>query len=305
MTPFRLWTSERADVVGVHRPQPPALDHRRAAHPERRALGGDDQVRRAGDHRVAREAAARDDRDPGNEARQAPPQREGSGLERRDDRVVGVARPPSPALGEEDGRQAHPLDQLEQPVLLLVPEGALRAGEDRVVVGEDGARAALVAEVLAVDPGRPGDQAVGGRSLDQLGERSAPPLRGDRVAPVLDERARVDQVLEVLAGGPAAGRVAALDRLGSRLVAWSGACAPAPRRDRGAACPWGRPPQEAFQSFVSVCSHHLVSLLWCPHAESSSVRRRGAGEPPGERRNLPGANRKSSVALLFQREPAS
>ncbi len=51
-------------------PNPAALDHRRAAHPERDVLGRDDQVGAAGDHRVAGEAAAGDDRDPRHESRE-------------------------------------------------------------------------------------------------------------------------------------------------------------------------------------------------------------------------------------------
>ena len=66
----------------------------------------------------------------------ARPQRERADVERGDDRVVGVARPAAAALGEEDRRQPHPLDQLEQPVLLAVAERALRAGQHGVVVGQ-------------------------------------------------------------------------------------------------------------------------------------------------------------------------
>ena len=128
---------QRADLVGVDLAEAAALDHRRAAHAERDVLGGDDQVRAAGEHRVAGEAAAGDDGDPRHQAREPRPEREGARVERRDDRVVGVARPPSAALGEEHGRQPHPLDQLEEAVLLAVAERALGPGEHRVVVGED------------------------------------------------------------------------------------------------------------------------------------------------------------------------
>ena len=147
-----------------------------------------------------------DDRDPRHEAREPRPEREGAGVERRDDRVVGVAGPPAAALGEEDRRQPHPLDQLEQAVLLAVADRALGAGEHRVVVGEHGAGGAL-AEQLAVDPGGAADQAVGGRARDQLVDLAPRPLGGDREAAVLDEAARVDEVGEVLArGAPAARR---------------------------------------------------------------------------------------------------
>ncbi len=208
---------DRADLVGVDLAEAAALDHRRPAHAERDVLGGDDQVRAAGDHGVAGEAAAGDDGDPRHQAREPRPEREGAGVERGDDRVVGVARPPAAALGEEDGRQAHALDQLEEPVLLAVAEGALGAGEHGVVVGEHGAGGAL-AEEVAVDARRAADQAVGGGARDQVLELAPAALGGDREAAVLDEGAGVDQVGEVLAGGAPAGRVAALDRLLARRV---------------------------------------------------------------------------------------
>ena len=145
------------------------------------------------------------------------PEGEGAGVEGGDDGVVGVAGAAATALGEEDGGQAHALDQLEQPVLLAVAEGALGAGEDGVVVGEDGAGAAL-AEELAVDPGRAGDQAVGGGAGDQVLDLASPSLGGDRETAVLDEGARIDQVGEVLARRASAAGVAALDRVAARLV---------------------------------------------------------------------------------------
>jgi hypothetical protein len=113
------------------------------------------------------------------------PQRERAHVQGGDHGVVGITGPPAAAFGEEDRRQAHALDQLEQPVLLEVPERALRAREHRVVVGEHRTR-------RAVDLCGAGDQAVGGRARDQVVELAALALGGDREAPVLDERAVVD-----------------------------------------------------------------------------------------------------------------
>jgi len=93
----------RADVVGIDLPQAAAFDHRRTPHAERDVLGRHDQIGAPGDHRIAREAASRDDGDPGHQPREARPQCEGAGVERRDDGEVGVARPAAPALGEEHG----------------------------------------------------------------------------------------------------------------------------------------------------------------------------------------------------------
>ena len=103
------------------------------------------------------------------------------------------------------------------------PKGALRAGQHRVVVGEHGTRAALVAEQVAVDARSAPHQTVGGRALDQLVEVATLALRGYREPPVLDKRAGVDQIGDVLARGPPALLVAALDRVRACGVLGEGA----------------------------------------------------------------------------------
>src|SRR5262245_40570759 len=93
----------------------------------------------------------------------------------------------------------------------------LGPGEDRVVVGQDGAGAAL-AEQITVDSGGPADEAIRRRARDQVVELATAPLRGDRETPVLDERASVHEVGDILARGSPPGRVTTIDGLGSRLV---------------------------------------------------------------------------------------
>ena len=191
----------RPDLVGVDIAEPTAGDHGRAAHPDRRIAGGHDQVGGARDDSVAREAAALHDRDARHHTRQPRPQLECARLEGRHRRKVGVTGPTTAALGEEDGRQPHPLDQLEQPVLLAVPEITLGAREDGVVVGQHRAGAALVAEEVAVDARGACHQTIGGCARDQIVELPAEPLGGDGEPAVLDERAGVDEIVDVLAGG--------------------------------------------------------------------------------------------------------
>jgi hypothetical protein len=125
--------------------------------------------------------------------------------------VIGVAGPAPTTLGEEDHRQAHPLDQLEHPVLLEVPDGALGTGENGVVVGEhrDG---------IPIHSRSPGDEAVGRSVGDEIGVAAARALLGDGVAAVLDPRSLVDQVGDVLARRPPAAVVALGDHLGSSSV---------------------------------------------------------------------------------------
>src|SRR4051794_17002226 len=84
---------------------------------------------------------------------------------------VSPGRPPPPSAQKTVG--THPLDELEQAVLLAVAERALRPGAHRVVVGEHGAGGAL-AEPLAADASGPGDEPVRGRARDEVLDVAAP-----------------------------------------------------------------------------------------------------------------------------------
>ena len=213
-----LLHADRADLVGVDIAEPAAGDHRRPAHSERGVLGGDDQIRTARDHGVAREAAALDDRDARNQPRQRGPELERAGVECGDRGIVGVARSSAATLGEEHGRQAHAFDQLEEAVLLAVAERALGACEHRVVVGQDGTGGVVVAEEVAVDARRARHQPVARGAGDQVGKVAAVALGGDREASVLDERIRVDEIGDVLPGGAAVAGAPAFDRVGPGRV---------------------------------------------------------------------------------------
>ncbi|PWG68261.1 hypothetical protein DF186_25475, partial [Enterococcus hirae] len=69
--------------------------------------------------------------------------------------------------------------QLEQPVLLVVVDVALRAGEHRVVVGSDGDPGGLGPDAVGVDGGRAGDQPVRGGGPLQVLEVATTALGGD------------------------------------------------------------------------------------------------------------------------------
>ena len=66
--------------------------------------------------------------------------------------------------------------------------------------------------------GGAGDQSVGGGAGDQVGQFAAVTLGGDREAPVLDEGAGIDQVVEVLPGGAPACGVASCDGVRARSI---------------------------------------------------------------------------------------
>ena len=162
----------------------------------------------------------------------------------------------------------------------MSPQRALGAGEDRVVVGEDGAGAVLLAEQLAVDAGGSGDQAVGRGPLEQLAHLAAAPLGGDREPAVLDEAPGVDQILDVLAGGAAAALVAALDGLGPGLVAGSAGVARAPRPGhRVAPRPAPAKPRSHRAALVALGAWRPLSSASRSRSRATSPARSAAATP--------------------------
>ena len=132
---------------------------------------------------------------------------------------VGVAGPAAAALGEEDDRQPHALGELEHAVLLAVVLQALRAGEHGVVVRH--ARRSARARRRTASPltrPMPATRPSAGVRAISSSQRAAAALRGDRERAVLDERARVAEVVDVLARGALARRAPARDRVGPRRV---------------------------------------------------------------------------------------
>ncbi len=146
----------------------------------------------------------------GTRAAQCAEEREGFGVEPGHGGGVGIAGTASSALGEEDDREAEPVRQREEPVLLLVVHLTLGPGQDRIVVRQHGAARPFVIEEVPVHPADAGDEAVGWRVRPQVFGVAARTLGGHDQAAVLLEAARVAQVLDVLARRAAAGGVATL-----------------------------------------------------------------------------------------------
>ncbi len=95
---------------------------------------------------------------------------------------------------------------------------ALRAGEDGVVVRDGDRSRRLRPEQLGVDGADATDEPVGGRVGDQVVEAAPAPLAGDHDRAVLDERAVVDEVVDVLAGRAPLPGAPFGDGIGTRLV---------------------------------------------------------------------------------------
>ena len=89
---------------------------------------------------------------------------------------------------------------------------ALRAREHGVVIGDDDAAPALRAELLSIDGRDAHDEAIGRCVLDEIVELAPAPLRRDRKAAVLHERAVVDELRDIFARGALIGVAATLDR---------------------------------------------------------------------------------------------
>ena len=230
--PVRRLDGERADRLGLEGPEAATLDHRRAAHAERGRLGGDDQVRAAGEHGVAGEAAAGDDRDPRHHARRAAPRarrRECRAPRRPRSRCRPGARRRPPRAAPWAGACARSArtggpscDGRSRPGSRRAPCSRRRAPRS---AARSPCRSPLIRAVPAISP------SAGVRAISSAVSRRCA-LRRDREAAVLDQAARVDQVGEVLARRAGTGCVAALDRLRARVVAGSADGARAPRRGR-------------------------------------------------------------------------
>jgi hypothetical protein len=177
----------------VEHTQAAALDHGRAAHADVAVGRGDDHIAAPEDGRVAGEAVTGVDAHHRHQARQLGEVPEGEAVEAAHAGHVGVARSPSPTLGEEHHRGAQLLGEREQAILLAVVLPALRAGEHRVVVAHRDHR---VSGHLA----EPSDHPVGRRAGDQVVDVAPAALGCDHHRAVLHEAALVDQVGDVLAG---------------------------------------------------------------------------------------------------------
>src|SRR5437773_1170108 len=87
----------------------------------------------------------------------------------------------------------------------------LRTGQHRVVIRHGDDR-------LTFDLADAADQTVGGGAVDEVVELAPPSLRSDDERSVLDERAFVAQVVDVLARGALAGPSSSFDRIRPRRV---------------------------------------------------------------------------------------
>ena len=190
---------QRPDFVGCHAAQAAAFDHRRAAHADARALGGDDHIAASEHRRVAGKAAAGHDADQGHLPRQRGQAREARAVQAGHHWRVDVARPTATAFGVEHEGQLQPRRKFEHAVAFLMVEVALRAGQHGVVVGHHGNARALRAEGRGVDRARASDEAVGRRVALQIIQAAPAALRGHGECAVLGEAAFVEQGGDVLA----------------------------------------------------------------------------------------------------------
>ena len=210
--------ADRPDLLRAIDAEAAALDHRRAAHADIRVSRGDHHVAAAEQRGVAGEAAAGDDSDERREPAEPGELREGRHVEAADAEPIRVARPAAAAFGEQDDRQALPLGEREQAVLLLVVALPLRAGEHGVVVGDDHAAGALRSEQVAVHRGEARHDAVARRVADEIVLRPARRLRRDRERAVFDETLCIDERGDVLARRAMIGLAAPRDGFRAVLV---------------------------------------------------------------------------------------
>ena len=202
---------ERPDLGRLVGAEATTFDHRRAAHRDVRTGDADDDVATTENRGISGEAVSRRDADQRNQPAEPCEQVERERVESRDREPIGVARTSSTSFGEEDHGESPTFGQLEQAVLLLVAQEALRTGEHGVVVRHRHHGTTVQRTDAADEP-------VRRCALDQLLERATPALRGDDERPVLQERSFVEQVGDVLPCGPATRAVTPRDRVGAMIV---------------------------------------------------------------------------------------
>ena len=209
---------DRADFLGTEHAQAAAFDHGGAADADVRALGRDDHVAAAQQHRVARKAATVGDAHERHQAAELGEEGEGPAVQPRAADAVGIARPAAATLGQQHHRQAVVLGDLEHAVLLAVVVPALGARQHHVVVGHHHGLRLLGAEEVAVDAGHARHHAVALGVGDQVLHRAAAALRSHHQRAVLHERARIDEVGHVLARRAVAPTVTLGNSVGPVLV---------------------------------------------------------------------------------------
>jgi hypothetical protein len=94
-------------------------------------------------------------------------------------------------------------------------QGALRAGEHGVVVGQHRAGGAVIVEEVAVDARGAGHQPVARGAGDQIREVATMALGRNGEPPILDERIGIHQICDVLASSAAVSRAAPLNGVGT------------------------------------------------------------------------------------------
>src|SRR5208283_1302218 len=179
--------------------QTAAFDHRGTAHPDVGAHRSNDYVAASQQRGVAREASPRNDADQRHQPAKFRKIVERSRILKA---AVSVARPSAAAFGEQYQRQSQLTRDLEHPIFFAMVLISLRAGQHRVVVRHDDTARLGGAEQISIDGRQSGDEAVGWSVLDQVVHLAAAALRGDNDRPVLDERARVAQFVDIFASCP-------------------------------------------------------------------------------------------------------
>ena len=132
--------------------------------------------------------------------------------------AVSVARPPAATLGEQHQRQSQLARELKHPIFLAMVLMPLRAGQHRVVVRHDDGARLVGAEQISIDSRKPGDEPVSRRVFDQVVLGAPAPLRRHDNRPVLDERARIAQLVDILARRPLPRLAPTRHRVGPRRV---------------------------------------------------------------------------------------
>ena len=172
-----------------HHAEPAALDHRRPAHADIARFGRDGDIGATKQHRIAGKAIAIIDRDARRHAAGFGKGGKGHDIQRRALHFgkIRVARTPAPAFGEKHNRCLPVLRQFQHAVGFFVVKRPLRTGQNRIVISQYRCARLIFGKFIAIDRAETGNQAVGGRVVNQIVKFAPLTLGGNHQLTIFDK----------------------------------------------------------------------------------------------------------------------
>ena len=169
----------RPDIGRRNRAQPAAFNHRRTAHADIAIFRGNSDVGATEQNRITGKAIAIIHRNARRDAAGLRPGGESHDIQAaaRYFRGIGITGPAATAFRIEDRRHLPFMRHFQHAVGLFMVEQALRAGQHRIVIGQNGSARLVFVKHIAIDRAETGDQPIGRCVVNQVVQLAALALR--------------------------------------------------------------------------------------------------------------------------------